>query len=71
MKGKVFGLLTVLEKASKRDNGEVIWSCHCECGRIKPVRGTLLREGRIKSCGCNQHGAASRNKVLFKQWGIK
>lgn len=28
------------------------WKCICDCGRMKIVYGTALRNGRTKSCGC-------------------
>jgi len=29
-----------------------MWLCRCECGRKSIVRGSLLRMGKTKSCGC-------------------
>lgn len=49
--GKVYGRLTVLEEAG-RQNRKVIWKCRCECGNIKNVVGTDLRNGKVISCGC-------------------
>lgn len=48
--GNRYGRLTVIEKAII-DN-KVFWKCKCECGNIKYVRGSQLRLGRVKSCGC-------------------
>lgn len=28
------------------------WVCRCDCGNITEARGTALRYGKIKSCGC-------------------
>jgi hypothetical protein len=47
--GKVFGRLLVLHR--KGDKGSV-WVCRCSCGRVKNVRGSSLRRGLTKSCGC-------------------
>lgn len=50
--GKRFGKLTVLARSSKRDNSWAVWSCKCDCGELKNVRGTQLTGGITKSCGC-------------------
>jgi hypothetical protein len=45
--GKRFGHWVVRAYA-----GRAHWSCLCDCGALVDVRGTSLREGRSKSCGC-------------------
>lgn len=50
---QVFGRLTVLERAQTR-RLKPDWMCRCECGTEKPVNGSDLRGGKIKSCGCLQ-----------------
>ena len=55
--GQRFGSLVVLEKAESRKvkHGTVArWKCKCDCGKIKVVDGTGLREGRIKTCGTHK-----------------
>lgn len=51
--GKKYGKLTVLESAG-RVNGRIKWKCQCECGKITYVNGYFLRDGQIKSCGCDR-----------------
>lgn len=51
LKGQKFGRWTVLEKSDKRSNGQY-WLCKCDCGTIKEVSQTSLRNGRSTSCGC-------------------
>src|SRR5258708_906610 len=46
-KGQRFGRLTVLNRAGGDD-----WFYRCDCGKTATARGTDLRSGRIKSCGC-------------------
>jgi hypothetical protein len=53
MLGKKFGKLTVIEESSQRKGNAICWVCRCDCGNItKPLNGTLLRSGQVKSCGC-------------------
>lgn len=64
--GQTFGMLTVVEKTSKRTKtGNVIWLCQCECGNYKEVSGTHLLGGDTTSCGCiNSKGEAKIAKLL-------
>ena len=49
--GQKFGRLTVIKKLDKRGN-EWYWQCQCDCGNLHEVRGSSLRSGVTKSCGC-------------------
>ena len=49
--GQKFNRLTAIKKAPSR-GGKTYWICQCECGNIKEVQTTHLRNGAIKSCGC-------------------
>jgi hypothetical protein len=53
--GKTFGSLTVIEKAYSAKYG-FHWKCKCLCGVEKIVRGSHLKQGATKSCGCQQGG---------------
>lgn len=50
--GQKFGRLTVFTKSITRYRGEVCWDCLCDCGIFHTVRGTYLKSGVSKSCGC-------------------
>lgn len=50
--GNRYGRLVVLEKAKTEKNGVAIWKCLCDCGNITYVRGSNLKWGAVKSCGC-------------------
>ena len=51
--GKKFGKLTVQSKYNRKDkNYEAFWFCTCDCGGHRIVGSSLLRNGRITSCGC-------------------
>ena len=66
MTGEVFGKLTVLDYASSDGvQRAASWLCRCECGEEIEVRGTVLRKGDRKSCGCldPQSGKRRRRKL--------
>lgn len=60
--GKRFGKLTVVKKAGVDKNNFVNWECKCDCGNIKVIRGTSLKRGLTKSCGC-LHKKITRIKI--------
>ena len=62
--GKVYGRLTVDSYAGNL-SGRHDWSCRCECGAIKVVRGSNLSNNRTLSCGClHKEALRERNKEL-------
>ena len=52
LKGRKFGLLTVLERVKNTDTGQTRWRCMCDCGNISIVLGTQLTQNHTTSCGC-------------------
>lgn len=61
--GDKFNLLTV-QKEVKSEKGAGKWyECLCDCGGIKTVNKSDLRNNRVKSCGC-QH--SPRKDVIGK-----
>lgn len=61
MIGQKFGRWTVLEQAPSR-NHKKYWTCQCECGTIREVLGTDLRNGKSRSCGCLTRESAQKKK---------
>ena len=57
MTGGVFDRLTVLAPAGTR-NGHAFWLCKCECGNHIEAKGSRLRHGETRSCGCLRGYAA-------------
>ena len=49
--GKKFGKWFVVERDRDKKNG-TYWICECECGTIKSVKGSHLKDGFSLSCGC-------------------
>jgi hypothetical protein len=51
--GERFGRLEVIKKLGKHPKyGWTNYKCQCSCGKFIEVRGSSLRAGRSKSCGC-------------------
>lgn len=50
--GQKFNYLTVLKRAEKNINNRPAWECQCDCGNICIVKGSELKNGHTKSCGC-------------------
>ena len=56
LSGMNFGHLTVIGRGetyiSPQGYKSPTWRCLCDCGNTLTVRGTSLRNGSTKSCGC-------------------
>jgi hypothetical protein len=52
--GMTFGRWLVVRRASS-NNGYATWWCQCDCGSACQVRGSSLRSGRTRSCGCARY----------------
>jgi len=52
LSGQRFGKLTALNEAGRDKSGNILWRCVCDCGNEITVRGSHLRVGTPKSCGC-------------------
>lgn len=63
--GKVFGRLTVLERAPKVSK-HAKWHCQCSCGKTTITFQFGLVSGKTKSCGCI---AAEKSKERWKDGG--
>lgn len=49
--GQRFGRWTVVESAGYRGHSP-LWLCRCQCGTERVKRGSALRSGHSRSCGC-------------------
>ena len=50
-----FGRLLAMQRMAQPapgSDGKARWSCRCDCGRVKIVRGAALVSGKTRSCGC-------------------
>lgn len=50
--GDSFGKWTVLKRDEETKSKIKRYICRCECGTIKSVRSSSLKDGTSKSCGC-------------------
>ncbi|MBT3456271.1 hypothetical protein HN446_04355 [bacterium] len=58
LKGRKFGSLTVIKDAGRKKwegCSRRLWLCKCDCGKEHTVRANDLKEGKTKSCGCEQY----------------
>lgn len=66
--GKKFNRLTVIERCDdyidSRGNHSTRWRCLCDCGETCEVRGTSLKNGRTKSCGCYNKEATRESNLI-------
>lgn len=81
--GKRFNRLTVINQAddlvNSSGNRKIQWLCKCDCGNEVIVRGDLLKNGAIKSCGCykkdiliefNKNNKKTNKYILFDDYGV-
>ena len=67
MIGKTFGRLTVIDFSHKGKGGNY-YKCRCSCNNIVIVKGTDIRSGNTRSCGCLLKDiTANRRKDLTGQ----
>lgn len=50
--GERYGKLTVIALVGIDNSGHTSWECQCDCGNTKIVRGSHLKSGNTRSCGC-------------------
>lgn len=52
--GKKYGYLTVLGLDKEKSTNIKYWKCQCDCGKIKSIQGSHLKNGTSTSCGCHR-----------------
>lgn len=58
--GDKFGRWAVVSFLGRDKRRADLWRCECMCGTTKTVRGSRLRNGNSRSCGCLRSQLASR-----------
>ena len=69
--GQKFGHLTVLRRDLSRIGNNAYWVCQCDCGNTIIVRGSSLKSGNTKSCGCIKSKGESKIKDILFSLNIK
>ena len=64
LKGQKFGRLIVVELGERTRSGRYKWLCKCECGNLKNIVGTDLKNGHSSSCGCLQSDVAKEYNTI-------
>lgn len=66
--GQRFGRLVVIKRSKAGNDGSVYWYCRCDCGKEVIVKGSALRSGHTKSCGCfnSDFHRSCLEQTLFK-----
>lgn len=59
-----FGKLIVIERSYPNVSNNAMWKCKCDCGKEIIAKGTLLRQGKIQSCGCLQKEKARNANII-------
>lgn len=67
--GRKFGRLTVIGKTGKKQFGNNVWSCLCDCGNIVDVGTGNLKSGNTKSCGCLGKCNGQHITAIVKEYG--
>jgi len=67
LKGKIFGILTVIKESERDKNGKRTWLCKCECGNEKVIEASSLMKGYTKSCGCLKH---KKQDLIGQKFGM-
>lgn len=66
--GQRFGRLTV-EPVWEIRKGHAYWLCRCDCGGVKIVRGSHLKQGNVSSCGCKDRTTHGETRTrLYHIW---
>jgi hypothetical protein len=65
IRGETFGRLTVIDLAPDSPKKEAAWTCRCSCGTVTTIKGSALRRGKSKSCGCLQRFTEEERCLAF------
>jgi len=66
--GQRFGKLTAISPTNKRAGSQVVWLCHCDCGKETLVSTGKLQSGHTKSCGCLHWAYEDLTGKTFGRW---
>jgi hypothetical protein len=67
MIGRRFGRVIVLSEDKRDSQGIIYYKCLCDCGNQKIIKGTNLRAGITKSCGCYNREIITKTNPDYKK----
>lgn len=59
--GQKFNRLTAVRQTVSDDSGKRLWVFNCDCGNVVTLVGSLVKSGKVKSCGCLRAEVAQVN----------
>lgn len=62
--GQRFGKLVAIRESGRGTYNETMWECQCECGKRCIAKGTRMRRGATRSCGCYRRDIAKGRNIL-------
>lgn len=67
------GKLTAIKPVGKDERGNILWECHCTCGKTCTVAAYLLKSYHTQSCGCSRSGGTHKthgktHDPIYKVW---
>lgn len=71
MIGNRYGRLTVIRDSGERRRGEILWLCECDCGNTIVLRGSSLRSGNNRSCGCFRREVEKTRNITHGRTGTR
>lgn len=76
LSGQRFGRLVVIGRDLSNKSKRVYWICKCDCGGVKSIEGTRLKNKNTVSCGCFRREESANRKTthnltntpLYAEW---
>ena len=68
--GEKFGKLLVIADAGNDEIRKSQWLCECDCGNEVIIRGSCLKNGNNRSCGC-LHNHFGKNNPFYNKYHSK
>ena len=66
--GQRFGRFTAIKRSDQLAySKEAAWLCMCDCGNMRTVKGSKLRSGKSRSCGCLQAKELGERNATMKR----
>lgn len=54
-KDRKFNKLTIRKEFRREEDGRIVATCDCDCGKSRDIKRKEVLSGRTKSCGCLLH----------------